>query len=635
MLRQGVLAAQAAGLEYSKWAGLGTSAYQDLIAGNPSEGTLQSFLSATPEPYTDGGSYSNPSASADGGYCVYQSPSPYQSDYTANIYDGNDTPQTCFTPCTAIFGCPPVMPTYSQFIEYGDADVNDQLFNNSAFATDVNGIAMSGSLDGLATVGSIAAGLGTGFALGTSGVLAGTAFQTSVFPYANRPKVQINTKQSAEDTETADEADAEEVADAEAAGEAEADAVETGAEATLETINGAAGAVAASGVGIIVSAVIFAITTAVQEGLSVFSAAALPGQLAQDIAGAPTATYDLGSMLSNSGEAQGLYSLFVGSTEPDPTFTTCNNNPGGIVIGSFDATPAATAACLNPTPVPTEASYDPQWVVTPEGATTSTTQPTITYTDSASQLTSTTYLSGNWFVNTATINGTAATTQSLRLQYTDWNGNEDTAWVFDNDNPPEFLVVNDSDLGSSFDPSTCLSSGACWETPSIDFVGGDGNDYSASVTGGGVEAPPLPPDPTPPSSLCSSDGNQLGCLQSLNPTTTTVAASPATPGVGQPVTLTASMDTFIASGTVDFTDGSTVLCSDVPLQDADTETTLPGGIEEFQLYYGGHLYDHFLDRGGPLRVRHLQRRHFRGRALPGRAHAGRQQPGGHDHHGDS
>ena len=105
------------------------------------------------EPYSDGASFSNPSASVDGGYCVYQSPSPYQGDYTANIYDENNTPQTCFTPCTAIFGCPPVTPTYNQFVEWGDADVNDQLFNNSAFTTDVNAIAVSGSLQGLATVG--------------------------------------------------------------------------------------------------------------------------------------------------------------------------------------------------------------------------------------------------------------------------------------------------------------------------------------------------------------------------------------------------------------------------------------------------------------------------------------------------
>ena len=583
VLRQGVLAAQAAGLEYTKWAGLGISGYQDLVASNPSGSALQSFLSGAPEPYTDGGSYSNPSASADGGYCTYQSPSPYQSDYTANIYDGNDTPQTCYTPCTSILGCPPVTPTYSQFVEWGDADVNDQLFNNSAFATDVNSIAVSGSLQGLATVGSIAAGLGTGFALGASGSLAGSAFQTSVFPYANRPPFKTSANQPS--TETAEDADADDVADAEAAGEGEAEAAETAAEGALDTVDTAAGAVAASGVGIIVSAVIFAITAAVQEGLSVFTAAALPGQLAEDITGAPTASYDLGSMLSNSSQAQGLYSLFVGSTDPGPTFTACNNNPGGIVIGGLNTVPAATAPCLNPTSVPTEESYDPQWVVTPEGSTTSTTQPTITFTDAATQLTSTTYLSGNWFVSTATINGTAATVQSLRLQYTDWSGNEDTAWVFDNTSTPEFLVVNDADLGASFDPSTCLSSGTCWFTQSIDYVGGDGNDYSASVTPGGVEAPPLPADPTPQSSLCSNDGNLLGCL-TLNPTTTSLSASPSSPSVGQPVTLTAVLDSLFATGTVDFTDGSSDLCTAVPLTQIDTTTNLGGGIEEFSIETG-------------------------------------------------
>lgn len=539
--RQGVLSAQAAGLEYTKWAGLGIAAYQDLIASKPSESALQSFLSVTPEPYTDGGSDSDPSASADGGYCVYQSPSPYQSDYTANIYDGGaGTPETCFTPCTALFGCPPVTPTYDQFTEWGAADVNEQLFNNAAFATDIDSIAVSGSLDGLATVGSVAAGLGTGFALGTSGTLAGSPFQTSVFPYANRPYVQTSANKP-QSTETAEEEDTADVADAEEAGEDTAEAVETAAEGALDAVDATAGAVAASGVGIIVAAVIFAITTAVQEGLSVFSAADLPGQLAQYIANAPTATYNLGSDLSNSSEAQGLYSLFVGATEPDPTFTSCNNNPGGLVIGSLDATPAATAPCLNPTPVPAQESYDPQWAVTPQGSATSTTEPTISLTDAASQQTSTIYLDGNWFVSTGTVNGTSASVQSLRLQYTDWNGNEDTAWLFDNASPPEFLVVNDGDLGSSFDPSTCLASGTCWLTQSIDYVGGDGNNYSASVTPGGAEAPPVPASPTSPSSLCSNDGNALGCV-TPSPTSTTVAAAPAEPGINQPVTLTASLD---------------------------------------------------------------------------------------------
>ena len=63
------------------------------------------------------------------------------------------------------------------------------------------------------------------------------------------------------------------------------------------------------------------------------------------------------------------------------------------------------------------------------------------------------------------------------------------------------------------------------------------------------------------------------------------------------MTLTASLDYLIASGTVDFTDGSTVLCSDVPLQDADTETTLPGGIEEFQLYLAATCTTTFSTEG--------------------------------------
>ena len=590
--RQSVLEAQSAGLEYTKWAGLGTSSYQDLIADNASESALQSFLSNAPEPYSDGASFSNPSASVDGGYCVYQSPSPYQGDYTANIYDENNTPQTCFTPCTAIFGCPPVTPTYNQFVEWGDADVNDQLFNNSAYTTDVNAIAVSGSLQGLATLGSVASGLGTGFALGASGSLAGSAFQTSVFPFISRPLFNSTFNQPA--TETAEGADAADLAGAEAEGVEDAGAA--AAETALDTATSVAGAVAASGVGIIVAAVIFAITAAVQEGLSVFTAAALPGQLAEDVAGAPTATYDLGSMLSNGSQAPGLYSLFVGSTEPDPTFTTCNNNPGGIVIGSLNTVPAAKAACLNPTPVPTQASYDPQWVVTSEGSTTSTTQPTITSTDSATQLTSTTYLAGNWFVSTATIGGFAATVQSLRLQYTDWNGNEDTAWAFDTASPPEFLVVNDSDLGSGFDLSTCLSSGACLLTPDIHFVGGDGNDYSASVTPGGAEVPPLPSDPTPPSSLCSNDGNLFGCV-TLNPTIATVTGSPSSPAVGQPVTLTATLDSFGATGTVDFSDGSTDLCSAAPVAQIDTATPEPGGFEEISIETGASCTTTFSTDG--------------------------------------
>ena len=69
-------------------------------------------------------------------------------------------------------------------------------------------------------------------------------------------------------------------------------------------------------------------------------------------------------------------------------------------------------------------------MVTPNGGTTSTTQPTLSWQDTSTGLNTTAYLNGNWFISSTTVGGTSATTQNLRLQYTDWNGDEQTAWLF-------------------------------------------------------------------------------------------------------------------------------------------------------------------------------------------------------------
>src|SRR6516164_11328802 len=110
--------AQNAGLEYTKWAGLGTTEYQSKLAtGSASE--LKSFLERTPNTYTNQGSAANPSVSTDGGYCVYSAPAPYQDAYTHNIF-GSDAPQTCYTPCTdQLTSCPPPTPTLDQLTEWG------------------------------------------------------------------------------------------------------------------------------------------------------------------------------------------------------------------------------------------------------------------------------------------------------------------------------------------------------------------------------------------------------------------------------------------------------------------------------------------------------------------------------------
>ncbi len=101
--RQAEVAAQDAGLEYVKWAGLDQATYSSLIGANASESDFQSFLSGPAEPYENGGS---------GGYCAYQPPSPDQSEYTA--------PTTCSANGGGIgglLGGPPA-PSYDQFLAW-------------------------------------------------------------------------------------------------------------------------------------------------------------------------------------------------------------------------------------------------------------------------------------------------------------------------------------------------------------------------------------------------------------------------------------------------------------------------------------------------------------------------------------
>ena len=549
VVREGVLAADDAGLEYTQWAGLGTAAFNQLIDSAPSLSALENFLGGVVQPYTDGGSASDPSLSTDGGYCVYQSPSPYQGDYVANIYNVNTVPQTCFTPCTNPLGCNITTPTSDQFIKWGEADADNTLFDNSSYAGAAQNIAIGASLAAVGTVGSVAAGLGTTFSLGST--LAGTSFQEAVFTYAARAlKTTIDAAEAA----------------AEAAGESAEEAAQGVVDAAMEV----GGEVAATGVGVIVAAVIFAVVTAVQEGLIVFGSNGLPDDLAQNIIDAPSATPDLSSMLSNSSEIQGLYGLFVGATLPAPTFTGCDNS--ALTITTSGGFPVANTPCLNATPVPAQSPYDPQWVVTPKGGTTSTTQPTLSWQDTSTGLNTTTYLNGNWFISSTTVGGTSATTQNLRLQYTDWNGDEQTAWLFANASPAEFLTVSDSALGANFDPNTCLTDGTCSVTSSLDVIGSDGNGYSVSVTGG-AEVPPQPP--ATPLCLVSSAGPP-SCLPPI--TSSTTLAGPTTVQLNQPANFTATVGANYLSGsehtqgTVAFSANFAGLCPDVSVPAGTTST---------------------------------------------------------------
>ena len=79
--RQAVAAANNAGLEYVKWAGLDPSEYQRLLNRGAGKGELQAFLSGTPLNYN-----ATDPIRADAGYCVYRSPTPYESEYTGRSH---------------------------------------------------------------------------------------------------------------------------------------------------------------------------------------------------------------------------------------------------------------------------------------------------------------------------------------------------------------------------------------------------------------------------------------------------------------------------------------------------------------------------------------------------------------------
>ncbi|HXW77987.1 MAG TPA: hypothetical protein VEJ84_00735, partial [Acidimicrobiales bacterium] len=221
---EAVGAAEKAGEEYVNWAGLSDTDYEILVGTDPSQDDLTSFLSQTPEPSP--------------GYCTYTSPDGSYTPATAGASD-----QTCDPGgCTSILGCAPPTPSYDQFVQWGQDDENNQLnnelFDTPAFAQEANNIATLETFGG-AVGGGLAAGLGVSFSLSASGVLAGSALQQALFPFASR--VGYSFVQGTFEALT-----------------------------TADAAADVAGGLTAAGVGAIVGIVIVAVTTAVLEGIDVF-----------------------------------------------------------------------------------------------------------------------------------------------------------------------------------------------------------------------------------------------------------------------------------------------------------------------------------------------------------------------------
>jgi hypothetical protein len=512
--RQDVQAADDAGLEYAKWAGLGASAYQSLLASHPSEAQLQDFLSVTPEPYVAGESTSTPESTSNEGFCVFEPPAPDSGDYQGSIYSGQTTPETCYEPCSSFFGCSPSTPSESQFVGWGVADADDQAFDNPPWAAVASDVA-----DGLGFGASALAASGLGYALAVSApfsdLLAGTSLAAAIAPYAGMDFMEGPGF----------------------LGDIQADIV-------------------AADLGGAVGIVLTAIAIGAIEAFNVISAAEVPGQLAQLVYDAPSDTPDLASMLQSSSGTTALYSLFIASTLPLPKWgaSSCDNNL--LIASESDPDPAP---CLNAPAVPAASPSDPVFDITAKGASTSTWSSTLEWSVPGSGVTNSAYVSGDWFVDTATAaGGTPSTDQDLDIYYTNWAGTKETAWLKGDLSSGYQFVTAAANPSSPINPTTCLDEGTCAVGNFIEYVGTDGKDYTATL--GSLSS--VPPSGIPPVPACSGT-----CASS----STSLSAAPQVGEVGQSLVLTAAPETCVGgsqcsadAGTVAFVDDvdgtDTVLC---------------------------------------------------------------------------
>ena len=449
--RENTLADRDAGLEYVKWAALSQTQYQTLLSQNADYNTLDTFFKPTGAPYNYN---SNPSTATEG-YCVYVPPAPYQSEYTGNIYtplSSSTAPQTCFNnggiSCT--ISCLPDSPTYDQFVKYGGADAQYQLINTTDYAQTSHNIALGLTLG--TTAASVAAAAGVG-AFALTGALAGTAFQTAIFPSAG---VAFYTSVAAAGGNAAAAA----AANAEAAAAAAANA----------------GSVGAAGVGAIAGAVLLFVVGTTVEVINLVNATQLPDKIATLVTGAPGMTYDLNAMLGSSDGAGELYSLFVGATLPSPTYDTCDNS---IIVSGLGETPTQ---CLNPAAIPDASQNDPEFKVQENGGP-ATYASSITWYDQTSQSTTTARLHETWFIDQVSdVTGTVGLVQSLRIRYTDWHATDQTAWLLNVPNVGyRFMAVTPQSGGTPLNPSTCLADATCAYTDTIQYVDGSGNQFAAQV----------------------------------------------------------------------------------------------------------------------------------------------------------
>jgi MBG domain (YGX type)/Bacterial Ig-like domain (group 3) len=529
--REQVAEVQDAGLEYVKWAGLGASAYQALLAGHPSEATLETFLRGIPNNYGGGESLSTPKSTSNEGYCVYVSPTvDTHASYKDNIYEGafghNTASPTCYGPCPTPLGCIVEPPSIEEFMEWGVEDSLGSILAQPSLSRAVLGMAKQFGFAAAGTLGAAVPG----------GVDAGPALDIDLV----KERIEQLTHNYLPE-------------------------VPGYVGAVLDVAEKIVGLVSTFAVEIPGVGEVLSVLATALEIYNFVIADEVPGQIARAITTAATAAPpDLAEMLN--GDSGGvIFNLFAGATGRTPQLTLCDNNPIGAIA----------VPCLNPPPVLASSPNDTQLQITKRNGATTTTATTVVWTDQATRIENTAYFVGDWVVDTSTRqSGSSLTYQTLNINYTDWSGAEQTAWVVPSGSSGyQFVTARVGD--EQFRPSTCAADGLCRLTSSIQMVKPDGTQFTLTLPfGNGV--PPIPSVQC--SSVCIGTGLSM-------------SASPAIGEVGKPITLNANAIVGLV-GTVTFVDDvdgrDTTLCADVQAGGFTTSCTwtpsAPGGNQVYATF---------------------------------------------------
>jgi hypothetical protein len=477
--QQQIAADQDAINEYASWAGLST-------ATSGADNIYDSPLAYGP--------------GRQGGFCDYMPPGEPNSGFT---YTGNQNP-VCFGDCPEeallIGGCDPQYPSINDFQAWGSWDATEKIDNTPGY---YSALVETAAATGAALVVGVGSAAVTPIVAATSAAgLSGSALQQSLFPYANRPYYQFQSRPptpsgrgqyevETPEEEVADEAPADASSEDVAADATDlaADGATDGAVDATEAIS--ATAEAAGAVAFVVGIAIFAIVTIAMQIYQIYTDAQISHGLEDKLSADNSSPPDIDTAFTGTAGYTAGLGVFAAATNNDAP-TACVGPPYSSTGGP------GTPTCTETPTIPAASNSDPSFVVTPVNGE-ATSQRSI-YSIDPSGIFDGTRISGTgWFVaqkysssnpDNATAPGTAAgdagaTVESLEFQYVDWTG---SPWVAQLYTPtgassPEFATYplqqsDESACTPPSGPSPCVTSSITFEEPN----GFNGTPIDATAT---------------------------------------------------------------------------------------------------------------------------------------------------------